>query len=73
MPIDNHRINVTFEPATASILADLARLEHKSLSSLAKELILEALDRLEDKILSAITEQRDTLKAKRVKHDDLWN
>lgn len=72
MPTQNPRINVTFEVATAGLLADLARQEHKSLSSLAKELIMEALDRREDRVLSAIAEVRDTPKAKRVKHDDVW-
>lgn len=72
MPTHNPRINVTFDAATAGVLADMAVLEHKSLSNLAKELILEALDRREDKVLSAIAEHRDTTKAKRIKHDDVW-
>jgi len=50
----------------------LAKQEHTSLSNLAKELVLEALERREDKALSAIAETRDTKKAKRIKHEDAW-
>jgi hypothetical protein len=60
------------EESTAGLLASLAEHEHKSISSLAKELVLEALERREDMTLSAIAEIRDTINAKRVKHDDAW-
>lgn len=72
MPTKNPRVNITFEEATARLLTSLAKQEEKSLSSLAKELILEALERREDKILSEIAEERDTKKAKKVKHKDVW-
>ncbi len=72
MPTKNPTINITLEESIADLLASLARHEHKSISSLAKELVLEALERREDMSLSAIAELRDILKAKRVKHDDAW-
>jgi len=72
MPTKNPRVNITFEEATVRLLTNLAKQEEKSLSSLAKELILEALERREDKILSEIAEERDTKKAKKVKHKDVW-
>lgn len=72
MPTKNPRINITLEDSTAGLLASLAEQEHKSVSSLAKELLLEALERREDMTLSAIAKLRDTPKAKRVKHDDAW-
>lgn len=72
MPTKNPRINVTLEESVAGLLSILADQEHKSVSSLAKELIFEALERREDMNLSAIAEIRDTLKAKRIKHDDAW-
>lgn len=72
MPTKNPRINITFEETTAGLLATLANQEHKSVSSLAKELILEALERREDMVLSAIADIRDREKTKRVKHDDAW-
>jgi hypothetical protein len=72
MPTKNPRVNITFEETTACLLAQLANQEHKSVSSLAKELILEALERREDMVLSAIAEIRDRERAKKVKHDDVW-
>ena len=72
MPTNNPRINITLEESTASILASQAEQEHKSVSSLVKELILEALERREDMALSAIAKARDTGKVKRIKHNDAW-
>lgn len=72
MPTKNPRVNITFDPAIVTVLLSLAKQEHISLSSLAKELVLEALDRREDRVLSAIAETRDQREAKTVKHDDAW-
>lgn len=72
VPTKNPRINITLEESTASFLASLADHENKSVSSLAKELVLEALERREDMTLSAIAEIRDIPKVKRVKHSDAW-
>ena len=72
MPTKNPRINITLEESTAGLLASLAEHEQKSISSLAKELLLEALERREDMTLSAIAEIRDTKNAKRIKHDEAW-
>jgi hypothetical protein len=72
MPTKNPRINITLEESTASLLSSLAEQEHKSISGLTKELVLEALERREDMALSAIAEIRDVPKKKRIKHDDVW-
>jgi hypothetical protein len=72
MPTKNPRINITFEQATVTILAFLADQEHKSVASIAKELILEALERREDMALSAIAESRDKKDVRLVNHDDAW-
>jgi hypothetical protein len=72
MTTKNPRINITLETPTAGLIAHLAHQEHKSISNVAKELILEALERREDMVLSALAEIRDIKKAKRVKHDDAW-
>lgn len=66
------RINITLERSTVNVLAQYAENEHKSISSIARELVLEALERREDMLLSAIAEVRDIHKAKRVKHSDAW-
>lgn len=72
MPTKNPRVNITFEEATAELLVDLAEQENKSVSSLAKELILEALERREDMVLSALAEARDKENAKKIKHSHAW-
>ena len=72
MATKNPRLNVTFDQAMMSVLTSLAKQEHKSISSLTKELILEALDRREDKSLSSIAESRDNDSQKLVSHDKAW-
>lgn len=64
----NPQFNITFEAKTADILNSLAKQEDKTVSNLIKELILEALDRREDMILSVIAESRDTQHAKKIDH-----
>ncbi len=72
MPTKNPRINITFEESTAGLLSYLADQENKSVSSLAKELIMDALERREDMVLSAIAEDRDNSESRKVKHEDAW-
>jgi len=72
MPTKNPRKNVTFEPATARLLAHLALQEHKSVSSLVEELVLEALERREDLYLSRIAEKLDKEGVKTYGHDEAW-
>lgn len=72
MPTKNPRINITFEEVAVGILSKMAKQQKKSLSSLAKELILEALERREDMALSDIARARDIDNAKRIAHHDVW-
>lgn len=72
MPTDNPRINITFEPQWQALLAELAAEEGKSLSAIAKELVLEALERREDLALSRLATARDKKSTKRIGHDAAW-
>lgn len=72
MATKNPRINIMLEDSIAGLLSTMAKQEHRSVSSLAKELLVEALERREDMALSTLAELRDTPKTKRVKHDDAW-
>lgn len=72
MPTKHPRINTAFEPNMVGILGLLAKQEHKSVSGLAKELILDALERREDMALSAIAKTRDVQEQKMIKHSDAW-
>lgn len=58
--------------AAADLLVLIAKQENKSVSGLAKELILEALERREDVFLSAVAKVRDVDGTERVRHDDAW-
>lgn len=72
MPTKNPRINVTFEESIAGILSNLAYREHKSVSSLVRELALEALEMREDYCLSKIAAKSDVQGAKTYSHEDAW-
>ena len=72
MPTHNPRINITFDERVVSILTSMAKHEHKSLAGLTKELVLEALERREDLILTTLAESRDKKNVKLIKHDDAW-
>lgn len=72
MSIKNPRINVTFEESTAGLLALLAEHERKSMSSLVRELALEALERREDLYLSQLAKKLDKKDAKTYSHDEAW-
>lgn len=72
MAVKSSRVNILFKESTALMLADLANKQKKTVSRVAKELVLEALERHEDFVLSDIAKKRDVKKAKRIKHVDAW-
>jgi hypothetical protein len=72
MATKNPRINVTFEESAAGLLAKLASQEHKSVSSLVRELALEALELREDLYFSKYAEKLDVKGAKTFTHDEAW-
>lgn len=72
MPTPNPRIHITLDESITLLLTQLAKMQHKSVAGVAKELVLEALARREDIALSALAESRDKPKAKRTKHEDVW-
>jgi hypothetical protein len=68
----NPRLNVTVPEETAAILSLLAKQEVTSVSHIARDLIIEALERREDTILSKLSDDRDTPGTKKVSHRDAW-
>jgi hypothetical protein len=72
MATQNPRINITLEAQATSVLVQLAKQAHRSISSIAQELILDSLERREDFAFSMIADARDTSKAKRISHADAW-
>lgn len=67
------RLNVTMDPVEEKFLAQLAKKERKSVSSLIRELVLEALERREDVALSALANVRLAESKETVAHEDVWN
>jgi predicted DNA-binding protein len=76
MPTKKPRYNITFNSSEVNILATLAKKHNQSISSIAKELILEALERHEDMALSALADARveesEKKGKKRVSHEKAW-
>ncbi|NDE91158.1 MAG: hypothetical protein EB059_08510 [Alphaproteobacteria bacterium] len=76
MPTHNPRVNITFEPQWQKMIAGLAKAEGKSISSVAKDLIIEALELREDFSLSQIaTAREETFKKsgkKLLSHEAVW-
>ena len=72
MKTKNPRINVTFEERTAGLLSHLAHEANQSVSSLVRNLTLEALEMREDLYLSKIAEQLDKEGAKTYDHISAW-
>lgn len=66
------RLNVTLDFPEEKLLATLAKKEHKSISFLMRELILEALERREDLALSDLAATRLTKSKEKISHEDAW-
>lgn len=72
MPTKKPRLNVVLSNAILQALTEIAENEDKSLSVVAQELIVEALDRHEDLLLSGIAMKRDKESKRTVSHDKVW-
>ncbi|GAA5252033.1 DUF6290 family protein [Candidatus Rickettsia kedanie] len=66
------RVNITFEPVISTLPSNLAVQENKSLSSLIRELTLEALEMREDLFLSKVAKKLDKENAKTYYHEEAW-
>jgi hypothetical protein len=56
----------------ANVLSILARKRHESVSHLIGNIILETLERHEDKYFSALAEELDVNGIKTISHDKAW-
>lgn len=72
MPTKNPRLNVVLTKVVLQALAEIAKHEDKSLSVVAQELIVEALDRHEDLLLSGLAMERESQSKRTVAHDKAW-
>ena len=58
MPTKNPRVNIVVEPTLYSVMYDLATREGISMSTIARDLIREAIDLREDAALAAFADRR---------------
>ena len=74
MPTKNPRVNVVVEPPLYNVMHDLATSEGVSMSTIARDLIREAIELREDVALAAFADTRmKTFDRKAVlSHEDVW-
>ncbi len=68
----NPRINITLDQNILDSLTTIASKSHTKIASLARDFILESLDRHEDIALSELANKCDTGKEKLISHKDAW-
>ena len=74
MPTKNPRVNIVVEPPLYIAMQDLAACEGVSMSTVARDLIREAIDLREDVALAALADTRIKTfdKKKALTHKDVW-
>lgn len=75
MPAKNPRLNIVVEEPIYKVIHDLAEADGISMSTVARDLIREALDLREDRVLAVFAERREkTLKrSKTLSHRETWD
>ncbi len=74
MPAKNPRVNIVVEPPLYSVMRDLATREGISMSTIARDLIREAIDLREDVALASVADIRMKTFDRKValSHEDVW-
>jgi predicted DNA-binding protein len=74
MPTKNPRVNIVVEPLLYSVMHDLATSAGVSMSTLARDLIREAIDLREDVALADFADTRMKTFDRKValSHEDVW-
>jgi hypothetical protein len=74
VPTKNPRVNIVVEPPLYSAMQDLAESEGVSVSTVARDLIREAIDLREDVALATLADTRVKTfdKEKALTHKDVW-
>jgi hypothetical protein len=74
MPTKNPRVNIVVEPPLYNVMQDIATNEGVSLSTVARDLIREAIELREDVALADFTDTRMKTfdRKKALSHDDVW-
>ncbi len=74
MPTKNPRVNIVVETPLYNIMHDLAASEGVSMSTIARDLIREAIELREDVALAAFADSRIKTfdRKKALSHEDVW-
>lgn len=72
MPTKNPRLNVVLSVELYEMVEKISKQEDKSMSTVAKELIEDALEKHEDLLLSETAMRREAKSKKTVSHDKAW-
>jgi len=74
MPTKNPRVNIVVEPLLYGVMNDLATKEGVSMSTLARDLIREALELREDVALAAWASAREKTFSRKhaLSHEETW-
>jgi predicted DNA-binding protein len=74
MPTKNPRVSIVVEPPLYSVIHDLATSEGVSMSTIARDLIREAINLREDVALAAFADKRMKTfdKKEALSHEDMW-
>ncbi len=74
MPTKNPRVNIVVEPPLYSAMHDLATSEGVSMSTIARDLIREAISLREDVAFAAFADTRMKTfdRKKALSHEDVW-
>jgi hypothetical protein len=74
MPAKNPRINIVVEKPLYNVIQGLAEADGLSMSTMARDLIKEALELREDVALSVFAEEREKTfdKDKALRHEQVW-
>jgi len=74
MPTKNPRVNIVVEPPLYNVIHDLATSEGVSMSTIARDLIREAIDLREDVTLAAFADKRIKSFDRKValSNEDVW-
>jgi predicted DNA-binding protein len=73
MPGLSKRVNLSLEVDVVKDLEMLAKVSNKSVSTIAKELILKALDLNEDIYLASLAEQLESENPETISHEKFWH
>jgi predicted DNA-binding protein len=73
MGAENPRLNVVLSEDTFQTMEGLAKQEDKSMSAVAKELMVHAIEKHEDMLLAEMAMKREAKSKKTVREDEAWD